>query len=1226
MTKRKDFYCRLMTIMIVPVIFLSCNNSGDVPFPEKELSYLQPVTLPLQFSVEKKLTWDTAKSGGINPTIKKLDIDALPAIPFDTAGYEPFAKPPEEVRFDYASLPATDINLDSLPSKPIQFKTSILSLPPAIKTITPSPLAGNPLSLFEFGPTHGLQAKIITGLLKDEAGLMWIAGLEGIFRYDGENVQTYVSASPDAPLAGLTKDNMGRIWYIREKSIGLIDPHAATTAVSNNIGSQKNNVAKMVRSADGLIWVANDIDKSISIIDPVTMTFKSIDKKAGLSDSVAFGILEDNNKNIWITTYTGGVNIVDLKSGKIKYLKKSSGLGNDSLSAIAMDKTGKVWLAHTGTGMDEVNIKDGIIKHYNQLQGLKKRFVLNLSVDNKSRVWAGTNQGIELINTEKGTIRYLTPQNGISGNTITSTLTDNNDREWVATTQGINIIAQNGETVYPLGTTTIISLMDDSSGNLWVATDHGILIIDPKKKLARTLNKLNGLGNDFVQSFLRSGQQMWVTTNGGLDVIDLAHKTIEHTGKKEGLINDTTYAVFKDKHSNTWLAGPSNGVNLVDSAKKMIRHTGTSGGLSDYTIQDIKQDHNGLVWLATNRGGINVIDLVAGTVKYLINQPGLRDTCYRMMLLDKNGRMWIGTDKGIYVADTKAGTITSINTSHGLASNRILSLLEYGGSVIAGTNKKVNIITPPGTGTETGETNIPGSEWKVTVLNRSEGLVRQQTNSWNTDLITGDGQYLWGDRGLTVIKDIQANNDTIITYVTGITVMTQPQYFANKHELANKDTIWAGDTFYIKGTMPADAGYKAAKGLSWDSVSGPYNMPANLQLPYRNNYVQFRFTQAHLGRSDTTWYCYFLEGIDKNWSEVTNEPFTENYLNLPPGTYTFKVSSKGVSGKWSIPAAFSFTISPPWYKTWWAYILFALLAIGILRAYIVYRSRMLQKENKLLEEKVSLRTNQLQQSLEDLKATQVQLIQSEKMASLGELTAGIAHEIQNPLNFVNNFSEVNTELIAEMKDELDKGNLEDAKAIADDIAANEEKINQHGKRADAIVKGMLLHSRRSSGVKEPIDINALADEYLRLAYHGLRAKDKTFNASMKTDFDKSIGNINIIPQDIGRVILNLITNAFYAVNEKKKQATEPYEPTIFVSTKKTNGNIEVSIRDNGNGIPQKVLDKIFQPFFTTKPTGEGTGLGLSMSYDIVTKGHGGELQVETIDGQGAVFTIKLPVV
>ena len=284
----------------------------------------------------------------------------------------------------------------------------------------------------------------------------------------------------------------------------------------------------------------------------------------------------------------------------------------------------------------------------------------------------------------------------------------------------------------------------------------------------------------------------------------------------------------------------------------------------------------------------------------------------------------------------------------------------------------------------------------------------------------------------------------------------------------------------------------------------------------------------------------------------------------------------------------------------------------------------LEQKRKAIEE-----TNAaLSKSLEDLKAAQAQLIQAEKMASLGELTAGIAHEIQNPLNFVTNFSEVSKELLDEMKTELDYGNIHDAKEIASNVLQNLEKILHHGKRADAIVKGMLQHSRKSSGQKEPTDINSLADEYLRLAYHGLRAKDKSFNATLKTEYDVTIGNINIIPQEIGRVILNLITNAFYAVTEKKtlRQAQDDtYEPTVSVNTKKVNDKVEIKVADNGKGIPQKILDKIFQPFFTTKPTGQGTGLGLSLSYDIV-KAHGGELKVETKEDEGTGFIIQLPVV
>ncbi|MEO7524332.1 MAG: ATP-binding protein, partial [Ferruginibacter sp.] len=295
------------------------------------------------------------------------------------------------------------------------------------------------------------------------------------------------------------------------------------------------------------------------------------------------------------------------------------------------------------------------------------------------------------------------------------------------------------------------------------------------------------------------------------------------------------------------------------------------------------------------------------------------------------------------------------------------------------------------------------------------------------------------------------------------------------------------------------------------------------------------------------------------------------------------------------------------------------------------KQQILALQNETLDRQVTQRTEALSQSLKELKDTQAQLIQREKMASLGELTAGIAHEIENPLNFVNNFSEVSVELIKEMVEEAEKGNTAEVKAIVDDIIQNLEKINHHGKRADAIVKGMLQHSRSSNGTKEPTDINVLCDDYLRLSYHGLRAKDKSFNATIETNFDNSIGKINIIPQDIGRVIMNLLTNAFYAVNEKNKacqaelvEAGFKYEPTVSIITKKTNGKIEITVTDNGNGIPQNIIDKIFQPFFTTKPTGQGTGLGLSLSYDIITKSHSGELIVNTYERTGTSFTILLP--
>jgi signal transduction histidine kinase len=311
------------------------------------------------------------------------------------------------------------------------------------------------------------------------------------------------------------------------------------------------------------------------------------------------------------------------------------------------------------------------------------------------------------------------------------------------------------------------------------------------------------------------------------------------------------------------------------------------------------------------------------------------------------------------------------------------------------------------------------------------------------------------------------------------------------------------------------------------------------------------------------------------------------------------------------------------------YVMLGVIGVFILGAGILlYANNQRKKANNLLQrqnEQIETQRKDLEKTVTDLRNTQKQLIQSEKMASLGELTAGIAHEIQNPLNFVNNFSEVSIELLDEMQSELAEGDTDEATMLAVNIKGNLEKISQHGKRADFIVKGMLQHSRTSTGEKEPTNINVLADEFFKLSFHGLRAKDKSFNAEMVTHFDPNLPKVNIAQQDIGRVLLNMYNNAFYAVHQKAKTAASGYKPEVSVSTSSENGQVIIKVRDNGNGIPAAIRDKIMQPFFTTKPTGEGTGLGLSLSYDMVVKGHGGKIDIDTKEGEFTEFIVSLPI-
>jgi signal transduction histidine kinase len=419
--------------------------------------------------------------------------------------------------------------------------------------------------------------------------------------------------------------------------------------------------------------------------------------------------------------------------------------------------------------------------------------------------------------------------------------------------------------------------------------------------------------------------------------------------------------------------------------------------------------------------------------------------------------------------------------------------------------------------------------------------------------------------------------------------------------------------------------------MSWLSVAKLYHN--NKQQDSAEYYAQKAFDIARSGKLEQDLF-YAGNALYSYYDEDHNLPMAYKYFRLATAAKDTLYSQDKVKQMLSLDfeekqRQREIAAAQEQYRaTVRMYTLLAGLAVLLLLVIIFWRNgkqrlkanELLQSQNKEIEKQK--KTAEI--ALSELKTTQNQLVQSAKMASLGELTAGIAHEIQNPLNFVNNFSELNREMLVELKADLDKGDIKEAKAIAADIEQNEIKINHHGKRADFIVKGMLEHSRTSTGERQPTNINVLADEFLKLSYHGLRAKDKSFNAELVTNFDDKLPKVNIVQQDIGRVLINLFGNAFYAVNQKAKITGNGYKPAVEVSTAQQNGSILISVKDNGTGVPDNIREKIMQPFFTTKPTGDGTGLGLSLSYDIVVKGHGGKIDVESKEGEGSAFTVTLP--
>ena len=545
------------------------------------------------------------------------------------------------------------------------------------------------------------------------------------------------------------------------------------------------------------------------------------------------------------------------------------------------------------------------------------------------------------------------------------------------------------------------------------------------------------------------------------------------------------------------------------------------------------------------------------------------------------------------------------------------SLLSNINSILAGVHYNLQILMQQ-------TSNWKECEYHLSLVSQyAESLSEAEKNSLNSRVITGRAYaYLRReklDSALMLLQSAEKNHDFAEVFkpffhmVYGSVYVARMDYSNAKNYLllailkSNSHNVFTRSAFKVsqvyRYTNKIDSAFYFAKMLlDTLKIFGSANYEVDLGVAYKNMYQcflamnktdsAFKYAQLALHANDS------LSALRlKNLSEFQQLSFAEQKR-----LEGIETERKNKTVRW----------------TAYLFITFSAL-IGFIAIMLFRNARLRKKTNAiLLQEKKTLEI-----TLEQLKSTQVQLVQSEKMASLGELTAGIAHEIQNPLNFVNNFSEVSNELIDEMKTELDKGEIATAKEIAKDVKQNLEKITHHGKRADSIVKGMLQHSRSSTGQKELTDINALCDEYLRLAYHGIRAKDSSFNVTLETDFDATVGQVMIQPQEIGRVVLNLINNALYAVGDKKKIITGEYSPIVKIITKRKDKHIEITVEDNGLGIPESIKEKIFQPFFTTKPTGQGTGLGLSLSYDIV-KAHGGELKVETKENTGTIFTINIP--
>jgi len=1036
----------------------------------------------------------------------------------------------------------------------------------------------------------------------DDDGYIWLSprSTEGLSDFEGMparrlNIKTGKEEKLPGTITSLVNSKSGRVWIGTEKGLVYYD-HAAgkmSKAFFPLTGNGKQNIVNLYEapSQPGILWF-NVVDKSFksSVLysfDTSTLQYKQYTPNpllpGGIASAVVYIIREDDRHRLWFGT-SAGLSLFDRAGGTFKNYTPPAPLNGSKenpITNIAAQADGKLWLGSfwnfNANGLLLFDPSDGTFKRY--LHDEKKPYALNLSrvvelmVDRAGSVWAGLAWGgLDRINgLRSGFDNYFPggagndgyPGGGAFGSTLST-----DGYCWLGSREGLIRWKPNTDVFerisLPTGIQkgTIHVYTADADGLIWCDSgSFNLFTYDPKSGKVDTLAGPGKWSSGFVNRVYQDRAGLiWIGTEG------------------KGLYS-------YDKHTLKFTAYP------YETSPKGVRYNGNK--LDDGDVLSIYEDRQGVLWVGTNYGGVNRFNKKDGTfTSYFDMSTGLGSV--EQLYEDKAGRFWVGTYlSGLYLFDRKTGESKRFTQKTGLLDDDIEGIREDpDGNLWITCQRGFTRLNP-----------VSNTYSYFTAANALPFNLGK--TGFDSFLKTNDQQFI-----------VFSRNGALSFYPGKLGRNAYPpevaiESIAHNDPQSNDAQV---TTEYLYGRQ-------------------------RVELPHNQNRISFDYVALHYENPAQNRYAYQLTGFDKNWV-MAGAQRNVTYTNLSPGTYTFKVKASNSDGVWNNNgASVIIVIAPPWWATWWAWVLWIALFISAVYGFVAYRSRKLLYDKKVLEGKVQARTEEvmqqkeeieaqrdsLEQAFDELKTTQKQLIQSEKMASLGELTAGIAHEIQNPLNFVNNFSEVSVELTQELKEELKTGNTEDAIAIADDLEQNLGKIQHHGKRADAIVKSMLQHSQSGSGKKELVALNALIDECMRLAYHGLRAKDKSFNAELITHLDESLPKVNVIQQDMVRVMLNLFNNAFYAVNQKFKISGEDYKPTIEVTTFASPlGGWGIKIKDNGVGIPNAIKDKIMQPFFTTKPTGEGTGLGLSLTYDMVVKGHGGNITVDTKEGEFTIFTINLP--
>jgi ligand-binding sensor domain-containing protein/signal transduction histidine kinase len=1074
---------------------------------------------------------------------------------------------------------------------------------------------------------NGLPQNSASDIIQTKDGYLWFATQEGLARFDGVKFTVFDRANTDALtnswILRVIEDSSGALW-IREQGFapGMTRyQNGVFTRFTTANGLPNNRVTSSAADKEGGIWFATL--GGLSYFKDGRFTTYTV--KNGLPSDTVFSVGFDSKNGLWMGTPKG---LALLSNGKIEVLTGTPNFPDTAFfrvrdfSSVFEDRSGTLWM-HTRRGV--LAYSDGSSRLYSTKDGLSSLTINDIYQDAKGTLWFATSNGLSRF--DNGRFSALKASTDPDENTILSIREDAEGSLWLVTGKGIKRYANGTFESYKqedgLSDNVVQTMMIDREGSIWLGTFGGGVDRFRNANFI-TYSARTGLSFDNVQPVLEDSKgALWIGSNSaGLD--KFKDGVVTTFTSRNGLPANDVRDIAEDKEGNIWIAtvrglvslkngtftprsrqtvnGPEplgNAMVQLKSGQFLVASnnhvfvsrastfdplfTIDSIGSQANFIQDIWEDSSGKLWIATNR---DLYWFKDGSLKRVSNEDGFYPAWVQSFYEDKEGAIWLGVS-GYGFARFKNGKFATISPKQGLFDfNGYLIVEDSQGYIWSSCNKGVFRVSKK-------ELNDV-ADGKATMVrctsySEADGMESRECNGGYSPsgFQLHDGRLAFASvKGVVIVNPLDIKLNPI------------PPPVVIERLLAD------GSSKDLNGAVALAAG---------------------------TNRLEFHYAGLSYIGGEKVRFKYKLDGSDPDWIDAGGRR-EAYYTNVSPGDYTFRVIAANSDGIWNeAGAVLGFELKPYFYQTKWFLALAMLLFLTTGPSIYYWRVHSLKQREADLESLVGKRTEELQKTLTNLKDAQHQLVLSEKMASLGQLTAGIAHEIKNPLNFITNFAVLSKELAHELREELahEKDRVDPKRAIEireilDNLEQNVKKIDEHGKRADSIVRGMLLHSRGKAGERQDTDLTALLAEYTNLAYHGMRAQDQSFNVKIETDFDPTIGKVSIVPQDLSRAFLNIVNNACYAANDKRRSQTNGFSPTVRVSAKNLGTKVEIRIRDNGNGIPREVMDKIFNPFFTTKPAGVGTGLGLSITYDIIREEHKGEIAVNTLPGEFTEFVIVIP--